>query len=204
MKFTPEFLIVVKTYNIEIYAMPPLRLLGDLPSKSSTCIMPFRSVMWPKPVWRAIILNTHDQDRPNCVSIVVRSQGDRIHRYSLDQFSSDYETKCDMSIDTRYHSTHDLDAWCWITQLCPGSSGSRVVWMTGNSSHSANTELASCTFDARPDATLNETETKKSQIIWRLPGGSCADVSHHMIFDDAVGIIVIATAQGHVWVVDYG
>ena len=43
------------------------------------------------------------------------------------------------------------------------------------------------------------------RVLWRLPGDDeqCWDVCRQLAFDDAVGIAVLGTAQGHIWILDY-
>jgi hypothetical protein len=53
--------------------------------------------------------------------------------------------------------------------------------------------------DHHPDAVPD------GRVLWQLPGGdeNCWDICRQLAFDDAMGIAVLGTAQGHIWVLDY-
>ena len=54
-------------------------------------------------------------------------------------------------------------------------------------------------YDRHPDAVPDGVP------LWQLPGsdGGCWDICRQLAFDDAAGIAVLGTAQGHIWALDY-
>ena len=86
-----------------------------------------------------------------------------------------------------------------VDLLVVGSTGTRVVFLCGNYDSCNNTHIAACSIRSADVVGISVP-----RALWEIPEYECWDVAWHITFDDILGILALATGQGHVWVLDFG
>ncbi|KAF8314603.1 uncharacterized protein EI90DRAFT_3022213 [Cantharellus anzutake] len=85
--------------------------------------------------------------------------------------------------------------WPWVRNLALTSSNSSCVFFSGNASPQ-NPRIVVCS--------IKEGQLGEPRTLWELPGPDCWDNGLYLSLDDVLGVMVVGTSQGNVWLVDLG
>lgn len=185
MVFLHEHVAVANPYMIELYTIPVLD--GNEPPNVQQ-LRPLQCFRWNRPVWQTTFINHSAPLLSHSVSVIIRSNSSAMAQFSLGYSVLDRDHTLQHEPTRIYNTHHDRTDW-WVTRLCPGSTGSRAIWMTGERGKTHNTYLTGCSLMG---------SNAPIPHLWQLPGDTVTDVCRHLEFDDALGIVVTATAQGHI------
>jgi len=86
----------------------------------------------------------------------------------------------------------------WISRLVVGNTGTRAAFFCGHDD-SGNIRIAACSIRSADVVGISVP-----RALWEIPEYECWDVAWHITFDGILGILALATGQGHVWVLDFG
>jgi hypothetical protein len=226
MVFTSGHLLVIRNCNIDVYPMEALRGLGKEVSGTIVTVHAIQTIIFPTPFWKAVAYDISPTDQDSVV-FLGRNERTALLKYTLrysiiegnHSFALNYE-------ETYFTNTPHYGPW--IANLCIGTTGRRALWVAGCLKR-VNPFLLGCSLDRH---TVNEGHADiesvdadgpdyvelwdsysdhhpdavpDGRVLWQLPGEdkACWDICRQLAFDDAMGIAVLGTAQGHIWVLDY-
>jgi hypothetical protein len=207
--------------------MEALRGLGKEVSGTIVTVHAIQTIIFPTPLWKAVVYDTSPTDQDSVV-FLGRYERTALLKYTLRSSVTEGNHSFALNHEETYF-TNTSKYSPWIANLCIGTTGRRALWVAGSlgrenpfllgcslDRHTANGDHAEvidsldasgrCYFDLwesrydhHPDAVPD------GRVLWQLPGDDedCRDMCRQLAFDDAMGIAVLGTAQGHIWVLDY-
>ena len=169
-------------------------------------------------------------DKP-IVSFLARHERTALLKYALHHAMVEDEIPFIM-VQEEVYFTKTSHGRPWISHPCVGTTKKRALWISGTEK-TENAFLMGCPLDHNWGNDPNDTDhsilegsrtddryywdiwgshsyrvakvTPDGRVLWQLLGGEecCWDMCRQLAFDDAIGIVVVGTAQGHIWVLDY-
>jgi hypothetical protein len=229
MVFASDHLLIIRNCNIDVYPMEALRGLAKEVSGTIVTVHAIQTIIFPIALWKAVVYDISPTDQDSVV-FLGRYETTALLKYTLRYSMTEGNYSFVLNHEETYF-TNTPESSPWIANLCIGTTGQRALWVAGSRKTEKDTLLLGCSLDrhtvnedhaqvesvdsdavGRDDFNLWDSHYKHHpdlvpdvRVLWKLPGDDeyFWDMCRQLAFDDAMGIAVLGTAQGHIWVLDY-